>query len=263
MNHTIALLDLRLRRRAIIGYALGLGVVRVRDRRAVPVVQERHQPGPARPVQLHPDGRLRRQRVADLPDGWLNANLFNNFVPLILIVLTVGYGAWCVAGQDETGTLSLTATLPTTRGRMIAGQVLRAGRPGLSRRAGHLPVRPGRSRIRPAGRRRGVGRHLSGNAPAGHRFRRARHVARRADRQSRHRAERASAVAAAAAYLISSLAPAISWLHPFRFASPFYWALGNDPLQNGLPTRLRNRPWWDGGALLGAAAVALRRLDLH
>ena len=64
------------------------------------------------------------------PAGWLNANLFNNFVPLILIVLTIGYGSWCVAGQDEDGTLSLTATLPRPRGRMVLDKSVRAGRAG-------------------------------------------------------------------------------------------------------------------------------------
>ena len=34
--------------------------------------------------------------------GWLNANLYANFVPLIVLLLTIGYGASCIAGQTKT-----------------------------------------------------------------------------------------------------------------------------------------------------------------
>ena len=72
-----------------------------------------------------------------------------------------------------------------------------------------------------------------------------------------------SSAVAAAAYLISSLAPAIGWLHPLRFASPFYWALGNDPLQNGLPIGSALALGATAVLLLGAATLAMKRLDLH
>ena len=124
MNHTIALLDLRLRRRAIIGYALGLGAYAFAIVALYPSfkndtsLDELAQSSSTLMAAFGVSGSLTS------PTGWLNANLFNNFVPLIVIVLTVGYGAWCVGGQDEAGTLSLTATLPTTRRRMIADKSL-------------------------------------------------------------------------------------------------------------------------------------------
>src|SRR5690242_655797 len=37
--------------------------------------------------------------------GWLNANIYANFLPLIMLLLTVGYGAAAIAGQHEDGTL--------------------------------------------------------------------------------------------------------------------------------------------------------------
>jgi ABC-2 type transport system permease protein len=68
--------------------------------------------------------------------------------------------------------------------------------------------------------------------------------------------------AAAAAYLISSLAPAISWLHPpIRFT--LLLGAGDDPLQSGLPNGAALALGATAVALLVAAAVALRRLDLH
>ena len=39
---------------------------------------------------------------------------------------------------------------------------------------------------------------------------------------------------AAASYLVSSLAPVVSGLEPFRFISLFYWAVGNGQLEHGL-----------------------------
>ena len=55
------------------------------------------------------------------PSGWLNANLYANFVPLVILLHTIGYGASSLAGQDEDGTLALIATLPVSR-RSIALQ---------------------------------------------------------------------------------------------------------------------------------------------
>ena len=49
------------------------------------------------------------------PSGWLDGNLYENFLPLVMLLVTIGYGASCIAGQDEDGTLSLVATLPISR----------------------------------------------------------------------------------------------------------------------------------------------------
>jgi beta-exotoxin I transport system permease protein len=63
--------------------------------------------------------------------------------------------------------------------------------------------------------------------------------------------------------LISSLAPAIDWLRPARFISPFFYAVGDNQLKYGLPLA------WAGvlaaGTLIFAviAVVAFNRLDVH
>src|SRR5262249_54023161 len=54
--------------------------------------------------------------------GWLNANIYANFLPLIMLLLTIGYGAACLAGQDEDGTLGLLAVLPARRTAIAAPQ---------------------------------------------------------------------------------------------------------------------------------------------
>lgn len=54
---------------------------------------------------------------------------------------------------------------------------------------------------------------------------------------------------AAVSYLISSLAPVVHWTHPLRYASLFYWAVGNQQLTHGA------RPG-SFAVLLGVAIIA-------
>ncbi len=262
MNHTVALLDLRVRRRAILGYALGLGGY------ALAVVAL--YPSFKNDVSLNQlvDSSTTLMAAFGVtgsltsPTGWLNANLINNFVPLIMIVLTVGYGAWCLAGQDEEGTLSLTATLPISRGRLVLEKSLALVAQAfpailvtylciLGGRAFELPIDGGALVATCAGLLLlavdfGALAMLLGALTG-----------------SRGIALSVASVVAAVSYLISSLAPVVGWLNPLRVASPFYWALGNDPLDGGLPFASALSLCLAGGLLFGAAAIALRGLDLH
>ena len=45
--------------------------------------------------------------------------MYANFVPLVVQLLTNGYGGSCLVGQDEDGTLGLVATLPLSRRRIV------------------------------------------------------------------------------------------------------------------------------------------------
>ncbi len=42
----------------------------------------------------------------------MSANIYANFLPLIILLLTIGYGAWCLAGQEHDGRLELVLSLP-------------------------------------------------------------------------------------------------------------------------------------------------------
>jgi ABC-2 type transport system permease protein len=72
-----------------------------------------------------------------------------------------------------------------------------------------------------------------------------------------------SSALAALSYLISSLAPVVHWIHPLRYMSVFYWAVGNQQLTTGAgPGSL--------AVLLGVAIaatisanLAFRRLDIR
>ena len=57
------------------------------------------------------------------PAGWVDANAYTNFLPLIMLLLTIGYGAAAIAGQDEDGTLGLLVTLPLPRHQILAQKV--------------------------------------------------------------------------------------------------------------------------------------------
>jgi ABC-2 type transport system permease protein len=262
MNLTITRLDLRLRRRAMIGYALGLAVYSLAIVVLFPSfagdtgLDQLAESNSALMAAFGVSGSL------TTPAGWLNVNLFNNFVPLIAIVLTVGYGAWCLAGQDEAGTLALTATLPVTRVRMVLDKALALllqALPAVVLTFGCVLV--GRAFELPIG----IG-PLAGTSVAvlllaidfG-----ALALLLGAVTGSRGLALSVASGVAAAAYLISSLAPVISWLGPAKHVSPFYWALGNDPVANGVSC-------WGLAALLGTALVLValagavyRRTDIH
>ena len=128
-------LDLRLRRRSLIGYTLGMALYAFIIVALYPSFKD-----DASLNKLTENGNT----VAALfgatgsltsPSGWLNANLYANFVPLIVLLLAIGYGASSIAGQDEDGTLGLVATLPLSRRRLVAEKF-----------ADHVPA--GRSRSR-------------------------------------------------------------------------------------------------------------------
>ena len=68
---------------------------------------------------------------------------------------------------------------------------------------------------------------------------------------------------AAAAYLISSLAPVVHWLHPTRFASPFFYAVGDGQLSNGLSLTDAVVLLTVAAVLIVAAMAAFERLDVH
>jgi len=68
---------------------------------------------------------------------------------------------------------------------------------------------------------------------------------------------------AAASYLISSLAPVALWIRPARYASLFYWSVGNSQISNGVSAAGYAVLIIIGLCALAAAMLAFRRLDIH
>ena len=52
----------------------------------------------------------------------MNANIYANFLPLIILMLTIGYGARCLAGQDEDGTLCARGVAAPAPDRVVLGR---------------------------------------------------------------------------------------------------------------------------------------------
>jgi ABC-2 type transport system permease protein len=262
VNAAIGLLDLRLRRRPMLGYAVGLAVYAF----AIVALYPSFKSDSSLDKLVQNDKTLMAAFGVNgsltSPSGWLNANLYNNFLPLIVVILTVGYGAWSIAGQDENGTLALVASLPATRRSIVlqkafaltvqavpavlltlacvvAGRAfdLHVGTPQLwwtTVAVWLLAVDFGAAALL-------VGT-VTGN---------------------RGVALGVASGLAAAAYLVSSLAASVRWLHPGRIVSPFYWAVGNDPLDNGVSALAFGVLAGIAVALVAATVAAIERTDLH
>lgn len=262
MTAEVTLLDLRLRGRAQLGYAAGMAIYAFVIVALYPAFQNDTSlnnftaGGSTVAALFGATGSLTS------PPGWVNANLYANFVPLIVLVLSIGYGASAIAGQDEDATLSLIATLPISR-RQIAIQKFAA----MSLQA--IPVAVVTALCVVAGRGfslplppSGVLGVTVGVILLGIDFG-AIALLIGAVTGRRAIALGASSALAALSYLVGSLAPVVTWLHPARFASLYYYAVANGQLEHGISAA-------DAAILATFAAlslyvclVAFDRLDLH
>lgn len=262
MTADVTILDLRLRGRAQLGYAAGMAIYAFVIVALYPAfrndtsLNQFTANGSTVAALFGATGSLTS------PSGWINANLYANFVPLIVLVLSIGYGASAIAGQDEDATLSLIATLPISRREIAIQKFITMALQGIPVAAvTALCVVAGRgfSLPIPASGVLGV---TVGVVLLGIDFG-AIALLIGAVTGRRTIALGASSALAAVSYLVGSLAPVVDWLHPARFASLFYYAVGNGQLERGISAA-------DAAVLAGVAAASLYacllafdRLDLH
>jgi ABC-2 type transport system permease protein len=260
MPASITRLDLRLRRRSAIGYAAGMAVYTLVVVALYPTF--RHQTslnslsGSTGAALFGITGQLTS------PGGWLNANIYANFLPLIMLLMTIGYGAACLAGQDENGTLALIAVLPVRRRSILLqkawAMALQAlllaavvtvcvtiGR-GFQLTTGTGDAVATAAALTLMGLDFGLITMAIGAATG-----------------RRGTALGAGAALAAASYLLSSLAQTISAIRPGRYLSLFYWSAGNDQISNGVSAADFTVLIVAGLGALFATAVAFRRADLN
>jgi ABC-2 type transport system permease protein len=262
MTPDVTTLDLRLRGRAQLGYVAGMAIYAFVIVALYPAfrndtsLNQFTANGSPVAALFGATGSLTS------PPGWVNANLYANFVPLIVLVLSIGYGASAIAGQDEDATLSLIATLPISR-RQIATQKF------IAMSLQTIPVAVVTALCVVAGRgfslpipAAGVLGVTVGVVLLGIDFGAIALLVGAATGR-RAIALGASSALAAVSYLLGSLAPVIDWLHAARFASLFYYAVGDGQLVHGISVT-------DAAILAAVAAVALYaclvafdRLDLH
>jgi len=179
-----------------------------------------------------------------------------------MLLLTIGYGAACLAGQDEDGTLALMAALPIRRRAIV---LQKAGAMALQAlllavavtacvfagRGFQLAVDPGNAvTVAVALTLMGVDFGLATMAVG-------------AATGRRGTALGAGTSLAAASYLLSSLATTIAAIRPGRYLSLFYWSAGNDQISEGVSAADFTVLIAAGLCALIAAVGAFRRADLH
>ena len=262
MSAEIAQLDLRLRRRPLIGYTAGMAVYAIVVVALYPTfrndtsLNEFTKHGSTVAALFGASGSLTS------PAGWLNANLYANFVPLIVLLITISYGAACLAGQDEDGTLGLITTAPVSRQRIVTEKFA-----AMSLQAVPVPLAVAACVLAGRGFDLPVSTHgllgvTAGVLLLGIDFG-ALAMLVAALTGGRGTALGITSAVAAACYLISSLAPAVTWLHPARLVSLFYYAVGDAQLQHGLSPASALVLVTVAALLFGAAAAAFNHLDVH
>jgi ABC-2 type transport system permease protein len=167
------------------------------------------------------------------PVGWMDANVWANFFPLIILLLTIGYGASAIAGQEKDGHLELVLSLPFSRRRVVVQKI-----GALSLQAlvvcffTFLAVLIGPWFDLDFGVRV-LATATLGVALLGIDFGLLA-LAIGAGTGNRGLALGIASTVAAASYLVSSMAPVVSWLDPAKYLSLFYWSVGDNQLRHGL-----------------------------
>lgn len=260
MPANITRLDLRLRRRSATGYVAGMTAYALVVVALYPAFKNQTSlnglSGSTAAALFGITGQLTSV------DGWLNANIYANFFPLIMLLLTIGYGAACLAGQDEDGTLALIAALPIRRRAILFQKAWAMVLQALFLAAAvtvcvvigrgfQLTVGPGNAvALSAAVMLMGLDFGLIT-------------VAVGAVTGRRGTALGIASGLAAASYLLSSLAPTISAIRPGRYLSLFYWSVGNDQISRRVSVGDFTVLVMVGLCALFAAEVAFRRADLN
>jgi ABC-2 type transport system permease protein len=262
MSTDIIRLDLRMRRRGLWGYGLGMAVYAGLIVALYPTFKNDTSMDALARGNTTMAALFGISGSLTSPAGWMNANLYANFVPLVVLLMTIGYGASCVAGQDEDAQLGLVAALPLSRRSLVTQKaaalaVLAVPVPLVTLLAALLgrrfdltlpawPLLGVTVATMLFGLDLGLVALLLGCLTG-----------------SRALALAVSASIAALGYLISSLAPVIGWIHMVRDASPFYWAVGNDQVSHGLEPAHALALLLLGAALFAGSVRAFERMDIQ
>lgn len=187
--------------------------------------------------------------------GFLNAEMLSMMIPLVLIAVATSGAAAATAGEEERGTADLLLSLPISRGRVVIAKVLATliavllvaaatfltiaiGAPVVDLDVGLAQLAAGITMAVLLALVFGALTLLVASAT-----------------RKRAVALGAGIGLALAAFLLNALAPMADWLEPWQKASPFEWALGNNPLLNGMD-------WGMAALMLGVAVVLVVVADV-
>jgi ABC-2 type transport system permease protein len=232
MRADIALLDLYNRRRSTIGYVVGMALYMLVIVVLYPSFKHSTELNTLTEGNSALAALFGATGTLTSPAGWVSVNAYANFLPLIMLLLTIGYGAGAVAGQNEERTLGLVVALPLARGKILAQKIgTMIAQAAILAIVVALCVYIGRAfdvALDPwhvATATLGV---LLLSIDLGLIA-----LALGAATASRGAAVGITTIIASVSYLISSLAPVVSWIRPLRFVSLFYWAVGDEQLARG------------------------------
>ncbi len=194
--------------------------------------------------------------------GFVDVELFSFMLPLLLLVLAIGYGARTLAGEEDAGRLELLLAYPLRRrasvvakGAALAAQIAVVSVAGWATLLVIDPL---------------VGLALDfGNLCAAFvgvavlaLFHGWLALGVGAAVPSRALAIAVPAGAAALGYLVNGLHDLAGWLAPFRFVSPF-WLVGSSPLQTGIDAAGTLVVLAAAVVVLAGGALLLERRDLQ
>jgi beta-exotoxin I transport system permease protein len=261
MRADMARLDVSSRRRSLIGYAAGMAAYSLVVVALYPAFE--HSSSLDEFVKSDSTAAALFGVTEPLSSsvGWLNGNIYANFFPLVLLLLTVGYGAASLAGQNDDGTLCLLATLPVRRSRIVlekaAAMVLQAVLVAAAVAACVLAGRWFDLTVT-------LGNAVSGSAAVALMAVDFGLVAMAVGALTGKRgtAIGVATFLAVTSYLLSSLAAVVSWLSPAKYLSLFYWSVGADQIGSGVTLADYAVLIAVGVCALYATVIAFRRLDL-
>jgi ABC-2 type transport system permease protein len=262
MRSDIARLDVSGRLRSLIGYSLGMAIYTVVVVALYPAFE--HSTSLDKLVQSDSTAAALFGITGKISSsgGWLNANIYANFFPLVMLLLTVGYGAASIAGQDEDGTLCLVVALPLGRTRIVVQKMgAMTFQAVVLSLAVAICVFVGRS-FDLSVTLGGVASISTTVLLMGLDFGIVT-LAIGAFSERRGTAIGVGAALAAASYLVSSLAPVASWIRPARYASLFYWSVGQNQIATGVSLEDYAVLVLAGLCAAAAAVIAFRGLDVR
>jgi ABC-2 type transport system permease protein len=260
MLANITRLDLRLRRRSLIGYAAGMALYSFLVVALYPSFRNSASldslSGSTAAALFGITGKLTSS------SGWLNGNIYGNFFPLIMLLLTIGYGAAALAGQDEDGTLALIAALPVRRRTIVFQKASAMAAQALILAAAvTICVVVGRGFQLTVGAGDAVAT-AAALALMGLDFGLVT-MAIGAATGRRATALGITSSLAVGSYVLGSLATTVSGIRPGRYLSLFYWSVGNDQISRGVSPGDFTVLILVGLSALAAALLAFRRADLN
>jgi ABC-2 type transport system permease protein len=110
------------RRRSIIGWAIGVAAASLFVALLFPVVRD--TPEIVDLLESYPEAMLEMFGIDDIntytePAGFLQTQLFSVYVPLLLLIFSIGAGVQAIAGEESEGTLDLLLANPVPRTRVV------------------------------------------------------------------------------------------------------------------------------------------------